>query len=230
MVRPSRKRASGGLRVWNGFRPGASARCDFGSSEKPTPRFCQTDAGARQDDARAELEIDRLDEGDGAGRSGRSRPSRPCRPSGRRADRAKPGACRSWSASASSHAGVEIGLEVAGEGRVGDLAVADHPGALGRLDQAVDVLEALGALDLQPVEQAEDDERGDALRRRRHVEHGRIGDRDGERRHQAGALRREVGAGHRAAGGFEVGRRSRARCRRGRSRRSRRGRGAPACR
>ena len=42
MVRPSLKRASGGLRVWNGFRPGASARCDFGSSEKPTPRFCQT--------------------------------------------------------------------------------------------------------------------------------------------------------------------------------------------
>jgi hypothetical protein len=60
-------------------------------------------------------------------------------------------------------------------------AVADGEGALGRLDQAVDVLEPLAALDPEAVEQAEDDQRGEPLRRRRHVVDGRVLERERQR-------------------------------------------------
>ncbi len=43
---------------------------------------------------------------------------------------------------------------------IGDDAVADAERALGRLDQAMDMVEALGLGDAQPRKQAEDDERG----------------------------------------------------------------------
>src|SRR6185312_8496656 len=78
-------------------------------------------------------------------------------------------------------------------------------GALGRLDDAVHVLEAFGLRDAQPLEQAEDDERCQALRRRRRVveraglyaQRERLGDK--------GVEFFQVGACHRAADALEIG-------------------------
>ena len=45
---------------------------------------------------------------------------------------------------------------------VGEHAVADGGGLLDRLDQSMDMLEAVGALDAEALEQAEDDQRGES--------------------------------------------------------------------
>ena len=64
-----------------------------------------------------------------------------------------------FAASASRNVGdrksIEIGRDL---GRIGDDAVANTERALGRFDQAVDMLEAVRLRDAQPIKQREDDE------------------------------------------------------------------------
>ena len=52
---------------------------------------------------------------------------------------------------------------------IGDDAVADAERPLGRLHEAMDVVEALGLADTQPREQCQDNERGQPLGRRRRI-------------------------------------------------------------
>ena len=89
--------------------------------------------------------------------------------------------------------------------RIGDDAIAHAERALGRFDNAVNVVEALGLGDAQPIEHAEDHQRGEPLRRRRRVEQRAGFDRDRERLGEHGAAGCEIGARHRAADAFEVG-------------------------
>ena len=114
--------------------------------------------------------------------------------------------------------------------RIGDDAVAHPEGALGRLDQPVDVVEAFRLADPQPLEQRQDDQRGEPLGRRRRVVERAGLQRDAERLGDARAvLRRD----RRGSPGCRCGRdrpRSRGRCRRDRSRRAPHGRGGRACR
>ena len=60
-----------------------------------------------------------------------------------------------------AHRGVQFAIE---QGLVGGAAI-DAEGALGGLDQAVNVVEALGFLDTQPVEQRKNDERSEEAHR-----------------------------------------------------------------
>ena len=60
---------------------------------------------------------------------------------------------------------------------IGDRAVAHAQRALCRLDQPVHVIETFRLLDAEPVEQREDDQRGEPLRRRRRVVERAGGDR-----------------------------------------------------
>ena len=53
--------------------------------------------------------------------------------------------------------------------RVGDMRVAHHERLLGRLDEPMHVVEAVGVADAEAIEQAEDHHRREALRRRRHA-------------------------------------------------------------
>jgi len=87
---------------------------------------------------------------------------------------------------------------------IGDHAVAHAKGALGRLDQAMDVIEAFGLLDAKPFEQGENEQRRETLRRRRGVEYGAGFERDRQRLRERGAAALEVGARHRAADAIEV--------------------------
>ena len=112
-----------------------------------------------------------------------------------------------FSASASRNAGVEELIEIGGDPvGVGDDAVAHAEGALGRLDQAVDVLEAFGLRDAQAVEQRKDDQRGQALRRRRRVvERAGLRSRTLSGSATTGFVLLKIGARHRAADALQVG-------------------------
>ena len=126
------------------------------------------------------------------------------------------------SASTSRKAGDRKAREIVGDAvGIGDDAVAHAEGALGRFDDAMDVLEAFGLLHAQPVEQREDDERGQPLRRRR-----RVVERAGACRARSAAPRprRGTARGRRASPGCRCARdrrRARARHRRDRNRRAR---------
>ena len=110
------------------------------------------------------------------------------------------------SASASRKAGERKRCEIAGDlVGIGDDAVAHPEGALGGFHDAVDVLEAFGLLDAQAVEQRQDDERGQPLRRRRRVIERARFDAHAERRIDPRAVLLEIGAGDRAAETVEVG-------------------------
>ena len=67
------------------------------------------------------------------------------------------------------------------------------------------VIEAFGLGDAQPLEQREDHQRGEALGRRRRVEHGAGLERDRQRLGERRAAALEIGARHRAADAFEIG-------------------------
>ena len=67
------------------------------------------------------------------------------------------------------------------------------------------MIEGFAALDAEPVEEAEDDEGRDPLRRWRHVEEGDAVERKRQRRRLARLVPGEVGAGDRALEPFEVG-------------------------
>ena len=131
------------MRVWNGRRPGASALSALGSSEKLDAAVLHQHAGCRQHAAGAEFPVERLDIGDGeAACVGRAHPDGVALPRRRRP-------ARGFLHVDLRDLGVEKGgveklVEIAGDlVGVGDDAVAHAKGALGRLDQAVDVLEAL---------------------------------------------------------------------------------------
>ena len=97
---------------------------------------------------------------------------------------------------------VEVGRDAIG---IGDDTVAHAEGTLGGFDQAVDVLEALALGNAQARKQAEDDERGQALRRRRRVVQRAGRDGEAERRVDPGAVLLEIGAGDRATEAFKIG-------------------------
>ena len=91
-------------------------------------------------------------------------------------------------------------------GGIGDDAVAHAKRPLGRLDQPVDVLEAFRLRDAKALEQRQDDERGEPLRRRRRVvERARL-ERHAQRLGHGCAILREVGPRHRAVDALEIGR------------------------
>ena len=96
-------------------------------------------------------------------------------------------------------------LHVVAEGGIGDFRIAHGEGTLGRFDQAVDVVEAFAALHPQPVEQAEDDQRGQPLGRRRRVEERAVGERQRQWRRQPRFVLAQILAGHRRADLLEVG-------------------------
>ena len=145
MTRPSLSAASAGLSVWNGRRPGASALSALRIEREAGAAVLHQHAGRRQHAARAELPIERLDVGDGeAGGVGRAHPDGVALAVAAPA-RARLCGGRSCAASTSRKAGVEETRRSLGDAvRIGDDAVAHAEGALGRFDQAVDVLEALG--------------------------------------------------------------------------------------
>ena len=127
------------------------------------------DAGARQDAARAIFPIDRLDIGN----------REPARVDGAHPHRIAL-ARRRRQGGGAVHANRrrfprqrrrrEKGADVVAQAiEVGADIVADGEGTLGRFDQRVDMREAAVAADAEPLENAEDDERGEALRRRRRV-------------------------------------------------------------
>jgi hypothetical protein len=87
---------------------------------------------------------------------------------------------------------------------IGDDAVAHAEGALGRLDQAVHVLEAFAARHAQALEQRQDHQRGEALRGRRRVEGGAAIERDREWLGGGGAAAFEIVARHRTADALQV--------------------------
>ena len=89
--------------------------------------------------------------------------------------------------------------------RIGDGAVAHAKGALGGFDQAVDVLEALGLADAQAIEQRQDHQRGQPLRRRRRIVKRAGLDRDAERLGDRGLEFFQIGASHRAADARQIG-------------------------
>ena len=72
------------------------------------------------------------------------------------------------------------------------MPVAKQESLLGRLDQAVDKIEPFGLGGMDPVEQSEDQQRGEALCRRRGVEQLRALDADAERHRPGRAVGREV--------------------------------------
>ncbi len=84
------------------------------------------------------------------------------------------------------------------------MAVADAEGALGGLDQAVDVGEALALRNAQPVVERQDQQRGQSLGRGRHVVEAAGGDRHGEGRDRLGPMGFQIGQGHRRTGGLEI--------------------------
>ena len=85
------------------------------------------------------------------------------------------------------------------------MAIAPEEGLLGRLDQPMDMREVVRRLPVEPVEQGEDQERGDALRRRRAVMERAVARSDVQRRRPRGAMMGEVGGRDRAAQRGEVG-------------------------
>ena len=91
------------------------------------------------------------------------------------------------------------------ERRIGDLGIADGIGPFCRLDQAVDVVEALPPRHFQAIEQTENDERGDALRRRWRIEERRIFEAKRQRLAQPRPVSGEIGSRNRSARRFEVG-------------------------
>ena len=63
--------------------------------------------------------------------------------------------------------------------RIRDVAVTDQKRTLGRFHQTVDMIEPLRLFDSEPIEQRQQDERRDALGRRRRIEQGAGADLDG---------------------------------------------------
>ena len=90
--------------------------------------------------------------------------------------------------------------------RIGDHAVANAEGALGHFDETVGEFEGLGRFDAKLLVESEDDERGEALGRRRRVVGGADIELDRQRVGQHRAVAQHVVARHRAADLFEVGR------------------------
>ncbi len=97
---------------------------------------------------------------------------------------------------------IEVAVDPVG---IGDETIAHAEGALGRFDQAVDVLETLGLRDAQAIEQREDHQRRQALRRRRRIVERAGCDRDAERLGDPGLEFFQIGARHRAADAFQIG-------------------------
>ena len=164
--------------------------------------------GLRQHDPRAELPVEALDEAD--------------RPAGL-VDRAHPDGVavrprlRPWRGGAPVDPPRRL---VEGFGRepvcrvdlhrrrVAEMRVAQEKGALGRLDDQVDMRETVRLLVLQtePVDQPEDHQRGRALGRRRHVVDRAAGEIDRERGQALCPVAGEVVRIHRRAERREVGR------------------------
>ena len=102
--------------------------------------------------------------------------------------------------------GVEIALDRLLDAiGIGHDAIAHREGPLGRLDQPVQVIEALGLRRAQALEQRENDQRCETLRRRRRVEHGAGLERDRQRLGEARPAAFEIAARDRAADAIEIG-------------------------
>ena len=97
---------------------------------------------------------------------------------------------------------IEIDRDLVG---IGDDAVAHAEGALGRFDQAVDVLETLRLRDAQAIEQRQDHQRGQPLRRRRRIVKRAGLDAHAERLRDDGFEFFQIGARHRAADALQIG-------------------------
>ena len=89
--------------------------------------------------------------------------------------------------------------------RIGDKTVAHAEGALGGFDEAVNVIEAFGLADTQAIEQRQNHERCQALRRRRRVVERAGSDLDAERLGDPRLVFLQIGARHRAADALQVG-------------------------
>ncbi len=89
--------------------------------------------------------------------------------------------------------------------RIGDDAVAHAQAALGRFDQAVDMIEAFRVTHVQPREQGQDHQRHDALGRRVGVVDSGRRQRDAQRFGQRRSIALQIGARDRAMDAFEIG-------------------------
>src|SRR5450759_2713826 len=96
---------------------------------------------------------------------------------------------------------VEIAVDLI---RIGDKTVAHAEGPLSGFDQAVDVLETLRLSDAQTIEQSEDDQRRQPLRRRRRVVERAGLDLDAQRLGNPRLVFLQIGARHRAADALQA--------------------------
>ncbi len=159
-----------------------------------------------EDHARPKLPVDALDQADGAALSvdhaqPHGVPARGRRRPGQRPVRRDPP--RHLGQPRSGEMARRILRHVC---RIRDDAVAHQERLLRGLDQAVQIREALGFGAAQPIEHAEDDERGQSLRRRRRVVHGPAAQGDSQRRRFHGPVCRKVRRRHRASDSRQLGR------------------------
>ena len=102
--------------------------------------------------------------------------------------------------------GVEVALDRLLDAiGIGHDAIAHREGPLGRLDQPVQVIKALAVRRAQALEQRENDQRCETLRRRRRVEHGASLEHHRQRLGEARPAALEVPARDRAADAIEIG-------------------------
>jgi hypothetical protein len=105
----------------------------------------------------------------------------------------------------SAAGGQEVGRAVGQLAGICHHPVADREGALDGLDQPVVVLRRLAVLHVQPFEHPEDQERGEALARRRQVVDGRVLQPDRQRLDDPGAIALQILARDRAADALQIG-------------------------
>ena len=104
------------------------------------------------------------------------------------------------------HVIVQIGLRILDHrSGITDDPVADNKGLFGGFHHAVDMGEALGLAHLQAVEQSQNHQGRQALRRRREVEHPRARHIHRQRLAPLGVVGIQVGQCHRRATGGEIG-------------------------
>ena len=204
-MRPSLSTASAGLSVWI-RQPAGHQRIERAALQrKARAAVLHQHAGRRQHAARAEFPIERLDVGhDEARRVGCAHPDRVALARGQRPGRRL--AAVDLHRFAGDEALIEIAVErVREEGRIGDGAIAGADRALGRLDQAVDVIETFCLGHTQAVEQREDHQRGNTLGRRAGVVDRAAGEIGAQRLGDLGLIAVQILARDRAADAFEIG-------------------------
>ncbi|OIQ82256.1 hypothetical protein GALL_359510 [mine drainage metagenome] len=199
------EQGQGGVQRVEGFAPGFEG-VEVGRVEREADAaVLPGDAGVAQHHAGAEFPVDALDETHGAACA---------------VDRAHPDGVAGCGGLGPGQGGAHVDVggervergvaEVAGRvaghaARVGDHLVAHAEGALGGLDEAMQVRVAFALGHAEALVDAEDHQRCQALRRWGQVVGRAVAQAHGERGNRLRRIGREVGRAHRAADAFELG-------------------------